>query len=1142
MAQPKRLAVFVYLVLARPGELIRRDRLLPVFWPETNETQARNALSQSLSFLRRHLDEDILLTRGIEEVGARTSDIRVDALVFQEAAERGAWAEARGLYSGDFLSGFHIRGAPEFEEWMHEERGRLRARAAEVGWALASDQVRRGLAPEAENAATWAMGLVCPDEARVRRFMEKLAESGDAVSPVRLFERYRTVLRVSLDLEPPRELEELCETIRAHALHGPTGAPADDNESRLPSFLVRAGNQAESRAGPRRFVGRKEELARLDSQLSETLDGRGRVVFITGEAGSGKSVLAQEFCRRSLERYPDLVTVTGYCDAYTGTGDPYRPFREVLRLLTGDVEGQWTAGSMSTDHARRLWELAPRTTEAILDAGPDLLETFVRSQAMADRAQVFRDGGLAWSERLLEVAGDRQPGGARRSDLFHQYGRVLRRLAKEHPMILVLEDLQWADGGSLDLLFHLGRNLSGSRILILGPYRPAEAALGRGEGRHPLLKMHRELSMSHSAAEIGLGDEGDRAFLDALVDTEPNVLGEEFRDALMHRTRGHALFTSELLRGLKETGSLRKDSDGRWTEDGPREWYLLSDRVEAVIGERIGRVPHRLRRILDLASVEGEYFTLEVLAEALGRAPADLVHDLSGELVKRHRLVQPVEVAGDARGRRTLYRFNHILFQEYLYHGLDEAERILLHESIGRALEAVLEVGADEHALALARHFREAGDIQRSIDYLVFAAEWAKEAVAYRESMDLFSEALEMIGGQAPSLDRDRRELEVLLPLSTMASAIGSQSPGGAILERSARLRELAAKLGDDDARFWACCCGLTNHHFKGEELLTRAVLDEAEEIANRTGNPSQKVQVEQFRALNSLNLGRPVRTLAHLDAFEALYEPERDRRYTDQWVTGSEVLFRALRGLALAPLGFPDQAVEVVDEARNLLETESDPGMIVCVRLWDLLVRWLIRDHEDARRLSGAYLEIAGGFGPSGWLFFGEFSEGWWTWRLVDPEEGVRKMEEARKGVERSGWELWRPCLNTLLAEALLEVGREEKALSLLDDALDRVQRKGEGVYEPEVRRVRGELLKSRGDPGLPGAETAFREAIAAARKQEAKLFELRATTSLARLLQSQGKKKEARKALGKCYRWFSEGFDYPDLKEARAVLRELE
>jgi adenylate cyclase len=340
------------------------------------------------------------------------------------------------------------------------------------------------------------------------------------------------------------------------------------------------------------FVARERELARLSSFLDRTLDGQGQVYFVTGNAGSGKMALVTEFARRAQEAHDALLVAVGTCNAQTGIGDPYLPFRDLLGLLTGDVESKLAQGAISQENARRLRAFFLRSVQVLVELGPDLVGALVpgsRLIALAGKAVVEKVG---WMDKLDELA-IRKPAKshlgealAEQSRIFEQYTKVLQFLAKEQPLVLLLDDLQWADTASTSLLFHLGRSMGENRILMVGTYRPADVALGRGGERHPLESAIHEFKRYYGDIWVDLDrtvEAEGRQFVDRWLDTEPNRLGEEFRRALFSHTDGHPLFTIELLQHMQERGDLVRDGLGQWVEGPKLDWEALPARVEGVI-------------------------------------------------------------------------------------------------------------------------------------------------------------------------------------------------------------------------------------------------------------------------------------------------------------------------------------------------------------------------------------------------------------------------------------------------------------------------------------------------------------------------------------------------------------------------------
>ena len=192
-----------------------------------------------------------------------------------------------------------------------------------------------------------------------------------------------------------------------------------------------------------------------------------------------------------------------------------------------------------------------------------------------------------------------------------------------------------------------------------------------------------------------MDDTSGREFVDAIIDATPTRLDADFRKALHRQTQGHPLFTVELLRDLRERGVIINDGDGREVLSQPVNWQALPIKAEAVIAERIGRLPQQLQRVLKVASVEGQDLTAEVVARIENIDEREIIRLLSEEADRRHQLVQALDVRRAGAQRLSVYRFRHILFQKYLYQSLDRVERSYLHESVGKTLETLLGNKAD---------------------------------------------------------------------------------------------------------------------------------------------------------------------------------------------------------------------------------------------------------------------------------------------------------------------------------------------------------------------------------------------------------------------------------------------------------------
>lgn len=559
------------------------------------------------------------------------------------------------------------------------------------------------------------------------------------------------------------------------------------------------------------FVARERELELLNGFLKRALAGEGQVCFVTGEAGSGKTALVTEFARRIQERHEDLIVAVGQSDTTTGVGDAYLPFREVLSQLTGDVEAELARGAITQENAGRLRKLLGLSGQALVEVGPDLIGIFVPGAGVAMRMGGFVAEKVGWLEKLDRLTERQREGvaptesGVEQSHIFEQYTNVLKALAVKQPLMLVLDDLQWVDSASIDLLFRLGRRIGESRILIVGTYRPDEVALGRVGERHPLEKVLVEFKRYFGDVRVDLGEaqeaEGEH-FVDAFVDTESNLLDEGFRQALYHHTGGHPLFTIELLRDMQERGDLVRDEQGRWVEGPVLDWEALPARVEGVIKERIGRLEEELREALSVGSVEGEDFTAEVVAGVQATDARVLIRQLSGELEKQHRLVSARGIRRLDGQRLSLYRFQHNLFQTYLYSELDEVERVVLHEDVGNVLEGLYGDQADKMAVQLARHFVEAELSEKAVTYLQIAGQQAMAQYAYQEASVYLTQALEMLPVIDGFTSQSERELtqryEIHLARADVYATLGQRE---AWQKELATLSQFAETLNDNHIR-----------------------------------------------------------------------------------------------------------------------------------------------------------------------------------------------------------------------------------------------------------------------------------------------------------------------------------------------------
>lgn len=519
--------------------------------------------------------------------------------------------------------------------------------------------------------------------------------------------------------------------------------------------------------------------------------------------------------QRAQAAHPELIVAAGLGTAAADAGDPFLPFRTILRMLAADVEQQWLAGSISHSHALRLWRFFPHVVEALVRHGPHLVGAFVPQESLLQGATAHKAVAPALRQQLGDLA--RQAGGqggeVDRERIFEEIGDLLQALARQQPLLMILDDLHWADPSSVSLLFHLARRLQHCPLLILGAYRPEELALPRAGREHPLVAPLAEFRRMFGDVwlELDRGNpEQDQAFVAALLDLEPNLLGRAFRAALFRHTGGHPLFTVETLRDMKERGDLARDAAGRWVAQPGLDWHVLPARIEGVIETRISRLDAELRDFLDAASVEGETFTAQVVARALGVDARRVVTMLDREGSGRYRLVQEQGIKQAGGQRLSIYRFRHNLFQRYLYSVLSQSRRAFLHEDVAAALEALYGEQAAEIAVDLAAHFQAAGDAARAIPHLCQAGLRASHLAADAEAIELLSRGLDLLHRLPAGQEHSRQELDLRIALGAAQGNSGYIAAALATFQQAADLartldawHDLArAALGYEEARW----------------------------------------------------------------------------------------------------------------------------------------------------------------------------------------------------------------------------------------------------------------------------------------------------------------------------------------------------
>ena len=483
------------------------------------------------------------------------------------------------------------------------------------------------------------------------------------------------------------------------------------------------------------FVGRERELKRLRERLEQVIDGSGKIVFLTGEPGIGKSTLSAEFLRRARLQTPSLLLGRGRCVEQYGTGEAYLPF---LDALSGLLDGP----------AR------------------DRILPLLRSHAPTWCLQLPAAFG---STGMLEQL-QRETIGATKERMVREMGDALGALAAASPMVLLLEDLHWADPSTVDLLRHICQRIGEQRLLLLGTFRPEDLETGN----HPLKKYKLEMQTHKQGDEIALevlSEEQIATYLDSKF--APNNFARELAALIAHKTEGHPLFATSLAQFLAERGDIAKTNQHWALTRKLSEMDLETpENIRSMIRKKIEALAEEDRRALQYASVGGEEFLSTVLAKLLGEDEL-AVEERLDRLAKGHRLIE-------ARGEEDLpdgslatrYRFSHALYQNLLYDGLVSKRRILLHRQAGEQLLHHYGDQAPRIAAKLALHFERGRDFERAIEYLTHAGDNAAKLFANPEAEEHYSHALSLIE-RIPAEKQDETSLSIRQKRGAVNMALG---------------------------------------------------------------------------------------------------------------------------------------------------------------------------------------------------------------------------------------------------------------------------------------------------------------------------------------------------------------------------------
>ncbi|MAT96542.1 MAG: hypothetical protein CL608_05310 [Anaerolineaceae bacterium] len=1085
--------LLVYLAVEQPRPL-RREALAALFWPDQPKAKALANLRRALANLRRVIDDEngrfLYITRQTLQFNA-DSQATVDAIQFAQLLGGGepTLAQMEGavkLINGRFLEGFSIDDSIAFEEWALLKQEQIQRQLLHTLNRLTA-YYQAHHQPEIAVRYAWQQVNIEPwYEPGQRQLLRLLVQTRQRAAALAHYEQFQQELADELGVRPEPATRHLYEQIHQRQLE----ITADESS---PAFLAEPPSTT-----LQPFVARAPELARLHGFLETAVAGQGKVAFVTGEAGSGKTSLLQTFARQAQKQCPRLIPLFGSCQAHIGPGNPYLPFRMILAHALGDVEALWRSGVFSRAQANRLWHLRQTAVALMQDVAPDCLMTLVDA--------------LLLPEDLPPTAVVKAPP---QEILFQQMTHFLQQFSQHGPLLLLLDDLHWADSGSIDLLFYLQRQLAGYPILLLDTYRPeALLPVPPGENQHPLARLVHELTTNFGDIEVALNRADGREFVDAWLDTEPNQLDESFRQTLFSQTQGHALFTVELVADLQESGELWRDPNGIWQVGELVSLSHLPTKTEAIIAERFGRLSPSLRQLLYAASIQGEVFVAELVAQVVNRPIAEIIQSLSGPLARGHRLVRVV--GRHLLGKETVsrYRFRHSLFQQYVYGRLDPNERAYLHQMTGELLVQLYktaDVALISAAAELAYHFEAAQTLSKAVHYCQLAGEHALRLSAHAEAINHYHRGLALLSSLPETPDRIRQEIDCQLALGAALLAVhGYAAPevkevydwAFFLCGRVVATAETVTSL------FW-----LTSYYAVSGDLA-QAVLVSQQMLAiadQESVSAMHQMQAHVLAGLPLFFMGCNEEALAHFRQASSLYDPARHQPMVYTFGQDPGIGAMIWQGHVLLHIG-------CIAEARGCLQQALDWAAMLdhpyTAAFTHLLAGgtpnvWYVWDLATAMGHVQTAVQLAQEGNFAHVLALGTFYLGYLkavTCLLqqgdIDEEsvaEGFALMEQGMTLEAEIGSKLGLSSRWLLLADVHRQYGQIEQAWHALQQAEMEAYGRRELYFEAEILRLKGELYLLAGD--VAQAKASWQKAIYSARRQRAKTWEHRAEAALQRL-----------------------------------------
>jgi adenylate cyclase len=904
---------------------------------------------------------------------------------------------------------------------------------------------------------------------------------------------------------PPSRLNpdvpSLLDSLVLAMLAKPAGERPDapDVVRALDSSALPASVQAKPHTHPPAVtVGRQRERESLQRTFDEVAGGRGHMVAVTGEPGIGKTTLVEDVLQ-ALGRGPHRPSIArGRCSERLAGADAFLPLFEALDSL---LHSQSIGGFNET-----MRRLAPTWYLRVAPLAADTLA----------------------SDQLLDEARSASPERMKR-----ELAVFLQEISRVRPVVLLFEDMHWADLSTTDVLNFLADRFDQMRVLIVVTYRPSDMAAGK----HQFLQVQRNLEARQACDELPLDFLEPRDVDRYLALRFPGHRLPAAFTALVHqKTEGSPLFMSDLVGYLRDSGVIA-ERDGVWTlaRAVPDVAKDLPPTSRSTIGRKIAQLSDEDRRLMQIASVQGYEFDAAVLSDVLDLDAAD-VEDRLAEVEQATGLIRQIGTRDYPDRTLTVrYRFVHVLYQNVLFAALQPTRRSATSLKVGRALEAHVGDQAASIASELALLFETGRDFMKAAQYFLAATTKSVPLFAYREAVLLASRGLDMVKLLPEGPARLQLELGLLMNLGLCQRTLqGWAAPQ--VEGIYSRAREICQQLGEASESFPALW-GLTLFHaIRGDVAVFSQLAESLLEQATATGRNDFLIGAHQMMASSREFRGDTEESNRHFQEAIRRHDLKDLPALNAMFGLDPGMIARSLGPRPLWFLGFPDRALALATDTVRYSRQERQVNVLIFALVITQHVHLLRREPAQAVAIGDEVLGLCTEYGLAQELEWGRCYRGSGLVAMGDVYAGVAQMRESLAAMERISSGLLRPMFMQMLAEGLLASGQFAEGLALVDEALAWGERSLERFYHAELYRTRGKLFAAAEE--FAGAEHSLRQAIDHAVRQGALGLELRSTLSYWRLLAAQGRAHEARKLVQDAYGRFTEGFGTADLKRARRAI----